>query len=60
MVYGNFYENLKRRILIYFVSHYLTNRSKNKDEDEKFFGKMSSIFEFSISKLGYIEIFTKI
>ena len=39
MVYGNFYENLKRRILIHFVSHYLTNRSKNKDEDKIFLEK---------------------
>ena len=38
---------------------FLTNRGKNKDEDEKI-GKMSSIFEFSISKLGCVALFIKI
>ena len=38
---------------------FLTNRGKNEDEDVKY-GKISPIFEFSISKLGYIELFIKI
>ena len=38
---------------------FLTNQSKNKNEDEKF-GKMNSIFELSISKLGYVAVFIKI
>ena len=38
---------------------FLTNWGKNEDKDEKF-GKISPIFEFSISKLGYMELFIKI
>ena len=39
----------------------MANWGKNEDEDQrKKFGKISSIFEFSISKLGYMEIFMKI
>ena len=34
-------------------------RGKNEDQMAKF-GKMSSIFEFSISKLRYMEIFMKV
>ena len=34
-------------------------RSKNEDEMKKF-GKMSSVFEFCLSKLSYMEIFMKI
>ena len=30
----------------------MTNREKNEDKDKKY-GKMGSIFEFSVSKLGY-------
>ena len=52
MAYGNFHENLRKIFLTHFVIHYLTNQDKNKDEDEKF-GKMSSIFEFSISKFSW-------
>ena len=37
---------------------FLTNQSKNKNEDEKY-RKMNSIFEFSISKLGYAVVFIK-
>ena len=36
-----------------------TFRGKNEDEMKKL-GKMSSVFEFSISKLGYMEIFLKL
>ena len=34
---------------------FLTNQGKNEDEDEKIW-EMISIFEFSISKLGYMAI----
>ena len=40
-------------IFDWFFEPVLTNRDKNEDEDEKF-GKMSPIFELSISKLGYV------
>ena len=42
-----------------FFRTFFTNRCKNENEDEKY-GKMNSIFEFSISKLGYVVFFTKI
>ena len=42
-------------IFDWFFEPVLTNRDKNEDEDEKF-GKMSPIFELSISKLGYVAI----
>ena len=48
-----------------FNLHYLPdkdgekNDAKNEDEDEKV-GRMTLIFEFSISKLGYMAIFMKI
>ena len=42
-----------------FYRTFLTSRDKNEDEDEKH-GKMSLIFEFSISKLGYVAVFMKI
>ena len=60
--WGNEYDwgwNRWRDYLTHFVVHYLTNRDKIKIKVKKF-GKMSLIFEFSISKLGYMEIFMKI
>ena len=42
-----------------FFRTFLTNRGKNENEDEKY-GKMSPIFELSISKLDYVAIFMKI
>ena len=58
MVYGNFYENLRKIFLIHLVSHFLNNQGKSECKNEV--EKMSLIFEFSISKLGYMEIFMKI
>ena len=50
-VYGNFHENLMKSFFTHFVSYVLINQDKNEDKDEKI-EKMSSIFEFSISKSG--------
>ena len=50
-IYGNFHENLRKSFLTHFVSYVLINQDKNEDKDEKI-EKMSSIFEFSISKSG--------
>ena len=33
--YGNFHKYLRKNILALFVSHFLNNRGKNKDEDRK-------------------------
>ena len=37
----------------------MTNRGKSENEDEKY-GKMSPLFELSISKVSYVELFKKI
>ena len=42
-----------------FFRTFLPNWGKNENEDKKY-GKMSSIFEFSILKLGYVAILMKI
>ena len=35
MLYGNFYENLRKNFLIRFGNYLFTNQGKNEDEDEK-------------------------
>ena len=55
-VYGNFHENLRQIFFTLFVSHFWLIKAKNFEK----FRKMSSIFEFSISKLGFMAIFMKI
>ena len=59
MIYGNFNENLRKTFLTHFVSHFSLIDAKTKMKMKKI-GKTSSIFEFSISKLGYMEVFMKI
>ena len=52
---------MRTAIVSYLLKTFLTNRGKNKDKDKKKkIGKMSLIFEFPISKLGYMEFFIKI
>ena len=58
-LYGNFHENLWKKNFDQFFRTLLTNRGKNEIEDEKY-EKMNLIFEFSISKLGYVDVFREI
>ena len=58
-LYRNFHENLRKRILAHFLSHFWLIQSKMKMMMKKL-GKMNLIFELSISKLGYMEIFLKV
>ena len=58
-LYSNFYENLWKKNFDQFFRTLLTNPGKNEIEDEKY-EKMNSIFEFSISKLGYVAVFMEI
>ena len=53
--HGNFHENLRKCFLIQFLSHFWLIEAKIKTRMKKYW-KMSSIFEFSISKLGYMAI----
>ena len=61
MLYGNFHENLWEENF----DPFLTTWGKNENEDENYckilqYYKNIAKFEFSMSKLGYIEIFMKI
>ena len=58
-LYGNFYENMLKKVLTHFFRHFWLIEGKIKIKMKKY-GKMSSIFEFSISKLRYIGIFKKV
>ena len=58
-LFDNFHENLQRKNLIHSLKHFWRIKAIMKVQIEKF-GKMSLIYEFSISKLGYMEIFMKI
>ena len=58
-LYRNFHENLSKNFLNHFLSHFWLIVAKMKMKIKKF-GKMSAIFELSISKLGYMAIFMKI
>ena len=58
-LFGNFHENLLKKILTHFLRNFWLIESKIKMKMKKF-GKISSIFGFSISKLGYMELFIKI
>ena len=55
----NFFDPYFKGLFTLLKYIFLTNWGKNEDKDEKF-GKISPIFEFSISKLGYMELFIKI
>ena len=57
-LHGNFYEYLLKKVLSHFL-HFWLIEAKMKMKMKKY-GKMFSIFKFSISKLGYVVIFTKI
>ena len=46
--------------MIHFFKTFLTNQGKNEDLSNRKCDKISLIFEFSISKLGYMGIFMKI
>ena len=58
-LYGNFHENLRKKFLTHFLNHFSLIKAKTKMKMKKS-GKMNSIFELSISKLGYMAIFMKI
>ena len=58
-LYGNFYENMLKKVLTHFFGHFWLIEAKTKMKVKKY-GKMSSIFEFSISKLRYVGIFMKV
>ena len=55
-LYRNFHENLWKKFLTNFLGHFRPVEAKMK---RKKCGKMSSIFEFSISKLDYERVFMK-
>ena len=52
-LYGNFSWKSEKKNFNSLFKPFLINWRKNEDEYEKY-GKMSSIFGFSISKLGYM------
>ena len=56
---GSFHENLRKIFSIHFVRQFWLIKTKVKMKIKRF-KKMSSIFEFSISELGYTKIFMKI
>ena len=56
---GNFHENIWEKNLTHFLRHFWLIEAKMKMKMKKI-GKISSIFEFSISKLGFKELFMKI
>ena len=56
---GNFHENRWKRFLTHSLRHFWLIEAKMKMK-MKNNGKMSWIFKFSISKLGYMELFIKI
>lgn len=58
-LYRNFHENLRKIKFDPFLKTFMTNRGKSENEDEKY-GKMSPLFELSISKVSYVELFIKI
>ena len=63
-LYGNFYENRRKNFdpffkTFFFSRHFWLTEAKMKTKMEKF-GKINSIFEFSIWKVGYLELFLKI
>ena len=58
-LYKNFHENLRKIFLTNFLSHFLLMEAKMKMKIKKF-GKVSSIFKSSISKIGYMANFMKI
>ena len=56
---GKFYENLLKKSLTHVLGHFWLIKAKTKMKMKKY-RKMSSIFEFSTSRLGYVAIFIKI
>ena len=56
---GNFHENLCENFFDPFCRTFLTIKSKMKVKMKMEYGKMSPIFEFSVSKLDYVAIFRK-
>ena len=57
---SNFHENQRKKFLNHFLKHFWpVSKTKMKMKMKKF-GKISSSFGFSISKLDYKELFTKI
>ena len=58
-LYGNFHENLLKKILTQISGHFWLIETKIKMRIKKY-GEIFSIFEYSISKLGYVVIFIKI
>ena len=58
-LYDNFHENLRKKEIGPFFKTFLTNWGKAKVKMKKF-GKISSIIEFSILKLGGMAILMKI
>ena len=58
-LYDNFLENMRRKNLTHFLRHFWLIKAKMKMRMKKF-RRMNLIFEFSISKLGYMTIFMKI
>ena len=56
---GNFHENGRKQFLTYCLRHFWLIEAKIKMKIKKI-GKISSIFEFSISKLGSMKLFIKI
>ena len=57
-LFKNFHENL-RKFLTHSLSHFWLIEAKMKMKIKKF-GKMSLIFDLSVSKLGYMAIFIRI
>ena len=58
-LYKNFHENLRKQFLTHSLSHFWLIEAKMKMKIKKF-GKMSLIFDLSVSKLGYMAIFIRI
>ena len=58
-LYGNFHENRRKTFLTLFLLYFWQIEAKMTMKIKKN-GKISSIFEFSISKLLYTELFIKI
>ena len=56
---GNFHENLRKKFLTDFFNHFWLIEAKMKIKMKEF-GKINSVFAFSISKLGYAGIFFEI
>ena len=55
---GNFHENWRKKFLTDFLRHFWLTEAKIKMKTKKL-AKMISIFDFSIWKLGYMELFIK-